>query len=72
MKLWSYGVGDDQSWATLSTASLQPYIEIQGGPIGDQSTKLELPKKETRSHVEYWIPADKPLNIYTLRFPRTI
>jgi len=29
----------------------QPYIEIQGGPIGDQSTKLELSPKETRSHL---------------------
>jgi len=70
MKLWSYGVGDDQTWATLSTASPQPYVEIQGGPIGDQSTKLELPAKETRSHVEYWIPTDKPLNIYALTVPR--
>jgi len=69
MKLWSYGVGDDRAWATLSTASPQTYIEIQGGPIGDQSIKLELPPKETRSHVEYWIPTDKPLDIYALKVP---
>lgn len=69
MKLWSYGVGDDRAWATLSTASPEPYIEIQGGPIGDQSIKLELPPKETRWHVEYWIPTDKPLNIYALTVP---
>ena len=69
MKLWSYGVGGDQAWATLSTASPQTYIEIQGGPIGDQSIKLELPPKETRSHVENWIPTDKPLNIYNLQVP---
>ena len=42
MKLWSYGVGDDKAWATLSTAQRKPYAEIQGGPIGDQSIKLEL------------------------------
>jgi len=69
MKLWSYGVGDDHAWATLSTASAQPYVEIQGGPIGDQSIKLELPPKQTRWHVEYWIPTDKPLNIYGLTVP---
>jgi len=69
MKLWSYGVGDDREWATLSTASAEPYIEIQGGPIGDQSIKLELPPKKTRWHVEYWIPTDKPLNIYALTVP---
>jgi hypothetical protein len=68
MKLWSYGVGD-RAWATLSTASPQPYIEIQGGPIGDQSIKLELPPMQTRWHVEYWIPTDKPLNIYALTVP---
>jgi len=69
MKLWSYGVGDDRAWATLSTAAPQPYIEIQGGPIGDQSIKLELLPKKTRWHVEYWIPTDKPLNIYSLKVP---
>ncbi len=69
MKLWSYGVGDDRAWATLSTASPGPYIEIQGGPIGDQSIKRELPPKETRWHIEYWIPTDKPLDIYALTVP---
>ncbi len=71
MKLWSYGVGDDRAWAMLSTASPQPYVEIQGGPIGDQSIKLELPPNKTQWHVEYWIPTDKPLNIYTLTVPES-
>src|SRR4029077_16325027 len=69
MKLWSYGVGEDRAWATLSTASAEPYIEIQGGPIGDQSIKLELPPNKTRWHVEYWIPTNRPLNIYALTGP---
>lgn len=69
MKLWSYGVGADSAWATLSTASRKPYVEIQGGPIGDQSIKLELKAGETRSHVEYWIPSVKALNIYDLKTP---
>ena len=33
---------DDSAWAMLSTAKHQTYIEIQGGPIGDQSIKLEM------------------------------
>lgn len=69
MKLWSYGVGEDSTWSTLSTARHQPYVEIQGGPIGDQSIKLELQPKETRWHVEYWIPSDRPLDIYSLKVP---
>lgn len=70
MKLWSYGAGEDRSWALLSTAAEQPYIEIQGGPIRDQSLKLELSPAETRSHLECWIPSDKRLDIYSLKLPQ--
>lgn len=69
IKLWSYGVGADSAWSTLSTAKHQKYIEIQGGPIGDQSIKLELQPGETRWHVEYWIPTDKELDIHALKVP---
>jgi hypothetical protein len=69
IKLWSYGSADDSDWALLSTPKHQRYIEIQGGPIGDQSIKLEMQPKQTRWHVEYWIPTDKELNIYDLKLP---
>lgn len=69
MKLWSYGRGADSTWATLSTAKHTPYIEIQGGPIGDQSIKLEMKPNEKRWHTEYWIPTSQPMNIYDLRVP---
>lgn len=69
IKLWSYGVADDSAWSVLSTAKHQTYVEIQGGPIGDQSIKLELQPKQTRWHVEYWFPADKELDIYSLKVP---
>jgi hypothetical protein len=69
IKLWSYGRGEDSSWSTLSTAKHQTYLEVQGGPIGDQSIKLELRPRETRWHVEYWIPSDKELDIYSLTVP---
>ena len=69
LKLWSYGTGDDSAWSTLSTARHQTYIEIQGGPIGDQSIKLEMQPKQKRWHVEYWIPTDKELDIYSLKLP---
>ncbi len=69
VKLWSYGVGDDSSWSVLSTAKHQPYIEMQGGPLADQSIKAMLQPNETRWHVEYWIPADEPLDIYSLKVP---
>ena len=69
MKLWSYGRGDDSSWSTLSTARHQTYIEIQGGPIGDQSIKLEMLPQQKRWHVEYWIPTDREIDIYSLKVP---
>jgi len=67
IKLWSYG--DDSAWAILSSAKKQRYIEIQGGPIEDQSIKLELQPKQTRWHVEYWFPTDIEMNIYELKVP---
>ncbi|GGB12537.1 DUF5107 domain-containing protein [Puia dinghuensis] len=69
IKLWSYGVGDDSAWAVLSTARHQTYLEIQGGPLSDQSVKAELRPGETKWHLEYWIPSDKPLDIYSLKIP---
>jgi hypothetical protein len=69
IKLWSYGMGDDSAWSILSTAKHQTYLEIQGGPIGDQSIKLEMQPKQKRWHVEYWIPTDKELDIYSLKVP---
>ncbi|HET6993324.1 MAG TPA: DUF5107 domain-containing protein [Chitinophagaceae bacterium] len=68
IKLWSYG--DDSAWSVLSSANNQRYIEIQGGPIADQSIKLEMRPKETRSHTEYWFPADRELDIYALKVPQ--
>jgi hypothetical protein len=69
IKLWSYGRGEDSAWSVLSTAKHQTYLEIQGGPIGDQSIKLEMLPKQIRWHVEYWYPTDKELSIYSLKVP---
>jgi hypothetical protein len=69
MKLWSYGVGDDREWATLGSASAESYIEIQGGPVRDQSIKLDLTPQQTHVHTEYWIPTDRRLEIYKLKIP---
>jgi len=71
IKLWSYGKGLDSTWATLSTAAHQPYVEIQGGPAADQSIKQELGPGETRWHSEYWFPSDRPLDIHALQVPAT-
>ena len=69
IKLWSYGTGADSAWATLSTASHSPYIEIQGGPISTQAIKLKMEPDEYKHHVEYWIPTDRDIDIYSLIVP---
>jgi hypothetical protein len=69
VKLWSYGTAEDSAWALLSTAKHQTYIEVQGGPLSDQSIKTELQPKQTKWHVEYWFPTDVPLDIYALKVP---
>jgi hypothetical protein len=69
VKLWSYGTAEDSAWAVLSTAKHQTYIEVQGGPLSDQSIKTELQPKQTKWHVEYWFPTDTPLDIYALKVP---
>ena len=69
VKLWSYGVKEDREWSMLSTPDRKPYVEIQAGPIADQSIKLELRPGEKRHHVGFWIPTDHPLDIHTLKVP---
>ena len=71
VKLWSYGVGADSTWSVLSTPRHQTYLEIQGGPLNDQSVKAELAPGETKWHVEYWMPTARPLDIYRLPIPVT-
>lgn len=70
IKLWSYGVKEDKEWSLLSTNTRQTYAELQGGPISDQSIKLELQPGEYKEHTEFWIPADKRLDIYKLTVPK--
>jgi hypothetical protein len=69
IKLWSYGSGEDSAWAALSTAKHQPYIEVQGGPLDDQSVKTALQPKQRKWHVEFWIPATSPMDIHTIKLP---
>jgi hypothetical protein len=53
----------------LSTAKHQTYLEMQGGPIGDQSIKLEMLPGQTRTHTEYWYPTDHALDIHAMKVP---
>ena len=69
IKLWSYGAGRDVEWSYLSSLSKLSYVEIQAGPIPDQSMKYELKPGETHHHIEYWFPSCVPLDIDQLSAP---
>lgn len=71
IKLWSYGTGRDKEWSYLSSLSKQSYLEIQAGPIADQSIKHQLSPGQKHSHTEYWIPSCKPMNIRSISIPDT-
>jgi hypothetical protein len=69
IKLWSYGTGRDSTWAILSTARAEPYIEIQSGPVTDQSIRAELNPLETLVRTEFWYPVNQIPDIYVLTEP---
>lgn len=66
IKLWSYGQGKDRAWAKEAGGD---YLEIQAGPLKDQSRKGTLKPGQTRVHREFWIPSGRRLNIRELKLP---
>lgn len=71
IKLWSDGCGKHEPWVSQMTLDGSQSVEIQAGPLVDQSIKDHLLPGQSRHHVEYWIPTDRPLDIHTLRTPAT-
>lgn len=69
MKLWSYGMGRDLEWSFLSSLNKQSYLEIQAGPIPDQSIRYQLGSGDLWNHTEFWIPVNKRLEIGQLAAP---
>jgi Domain of unknown function (DUF5107) len=69
MKLWSYGLGPHEIWGRAASLSGEGYVEIQGGPIRDQSIKETLQPAQTHSHVEFWIPSLTRLDPHSIQVP---
>ena len=69
IKLWSYGNGRDLEWSFLHSLNRQSYLEIQAGPIIDQSIKELLNPGEIQYHTEFWIPSVNPIDIKKLKIP---
>jgi Domain of unknown function (DUF5107) len=69
IKLWSDGVGLHQEWVSQYTLNRDQCLEIQAGPLIDQSIKEHLQPGHQRYHVEFWIPSDTALHIETIPLP---
>ncbi|WP_054022972.1 DUF5107 domain-containing protein [Bacillus sp. FJAT-28004] len=69
IKLWIYGNGPHEEWAELSVARRESYVEIQAGPLVEQSDNDKLKPGERHLHTQYWIPSSKPLDIRELQLP---
>lgn len=69
MKLWSDGVGRDEPWVSQYTLNGEQCLEMQGGPLIDQSQMAVLQPGQKRHHVEYWIPSASPQDIRAISLP---
>jgi Domain of unknown function (DUF5107) len=69
IKLWSDGIGRDEAWVTQYTLNGEQCLEIQAGPLVDQSMKDVLQPGQLRQHIEFWIPSARARNIRDISLP---
>ncbi len=72
IKLWSDGCGPHEAWVSQMTLDGAQMLEIQAGPLVDQSIKDHLQPGQTRRHMEFWLPTDRPQDIRTLTPPPVV
>jgi tetratricopeptide (TPR) repeat protein len=70
MKLWLYGIGEEERWAYQTSMKKESYIEIQASSIKEQADKKELKPGESTSRTEFWIPSDQHRDIHSLQLPK--
>ena len=69
IKLWSDGIGRDEAWVSQYTLDGVQCLEIQAGPLVDQSVKDVLEPGEMRHHIEFWIPSGTRRDIRKISLP---
>jgi hypothetical protein len=69
MKLWSDGMGRDEGWVSQYTLDGAQCLEIQAGPLVDQSVKATLQPGQLHEQVEFWIPSLHRRDIRTIVLP---
>jgi hypothetical protein len=69
IKLWTDGVGEHKEWVSQYTLDGEQCLEIQAGPLVDQSLKDQLQPGQQRHHGEFWLPSERPLDISAIPLP---
>jgi hypothetical protein len=69
IKLWSDGIGRDEEWVSQYTLDGKQCLEIQAGPLIDQSKKDALGPGQLHQHMEFWIPSDRRRQIREIVLP---
>jgi len=69
IKLWSDGIGRDEAWVSQFTLDGKQCLEIQSGPLIDQSVKDTLGPGQLHQHVEFWIPSACRMEIRSILLP---
>lgn len=69
IKLWTDGVGRDEPWVSQYTLDGRQCLEIQAGPLIDQSVKDVLQPGSLRHRTEFWIPSEQRWDIRTIPLP---
>jgi hypothetical protein len=69
-KLWTYGFGKDRCWGVASTEADRCYLEIQSGPLSDQSEKTLLQSGAEERYEEFWIPVHSREECERVDWPR--
>lgn len=69
MKLWSDGIGRDEAWVSQYTLDGMQCLEIQAGPLVDQSVKAALAPGQHHEQIEFWIPSLHRMDIRAIRLP---
>ena len=55
-KIWTYGHGQHRQWGQATTVGGFSYVEIESGPLNDQSEKPLFPNGAELRYEEMWIP----------------
>ena len=72
IKLWSDGVGRDEPWVNQYTLGDDQCLEIQAGPLADQSIKAKLAPGQLHHQTEFWIPTADALDIGKISLPQPV